>query len=431
MKFTLSTVTKCSGRLGMLGGLQRLPNVGLQTPALILHTKGGCVPHLSKEVMQLLSQESGFLQVSISNTLQMQEAIKASQLSFSEFTAQNSCASLLFLRDPSESPIAGIPEKESIPVYTRYGRRNLTAQDYMTVVETFRPDAYVPLYDGDTDAASSKKREQKSLDRTEKFVEQCLERHRNSDALRTSCLIGPIVGGFNEKLRERSVNFLQSLDASFVGYLIDGLYTHGVNVEHMDGTATLPIVTDVCSRLPAEKVRFCLGAFDPKLVLEMIAAGVDIFDTSYVYVKSAQQHRALVFSFDVASPGEHVTELDTTDTRWADDFSPILPGCSCYTCKKHSRAYVHHLHNTREMLGPILLMIHNLHHYMEYFKTIRTHVNNDTLPELKKHMAEQKTLPPYKPPVEDKKVLPASVLKTDLLPAADVVEDKQSKKQRA
>ena len=152
--------------------------------------------------------------------------------------------------------------------------------------------------------------------------------------------------------------FLRQSDDAFAGYLIEGLHMHGPSVARMDGSAALGIVANVCKQLPEAKVRLCFGSYDPALVLEMVAAGVDVFDTSYVYLKATQEHRALVFSFDVTSTEqEHVTELDTTDARWAEDFGPLLPGCKCYTCQKHSRAYVHHLHNTREMLGPILLMM--------------------------------------------------------------------------
>uniref|UniRef100_A0A182MR31 Queuine tRNA-ribosyltransferase accessory subunit 2 n=1 Tax=Anopheles culicifacies TaxID=139723 RepID=A0A182MR31_9DIPT len=428
MKFTLSTISKCSGRLGVLGGLDRLPNLSLATPGIIFHTKGGSIPHVSKEAMQHVCNEPTFLHVSISNTLHMQDAVQASRQTIAEFIAQNNCATLLFPRDPSEIPIPGVPEKELVPVYTRNGRRNISLEQYMTLVESFRPDAYVPLYDGDTDMNSSKKREQKSLDRTEKFLEQCLEWHRNSDALHSCSIIGPVVGGYNEKLREKSVEVLRKTDELFGGYLIDGLHMNGPSVTRLDGTALLPVVTAVCKQLPEEKVRFCFGSYDPMLVLDMVAAGVDVFDTSYVYLKAVQEHRALVFSFDVSSTEQHTTELDTTDSQWAEDFGPLLAGCRCYTCQKHSRAYVHHLFNTREMLGPILLMMHNLHHYIEYFKTIREHVRNDTLSVLKQHLAGQKSLPPYEPSKEEKVLTPAAA-KNDLSEITE--DDKQSKKQRA
>ncbi|XP_035913862.1 queuine tRNA-ribosyltransferase accessory subunit 2 [Anopheles stephensi] len=433
MKFTLSSVTKCSGRLGVLGGLDRLPNLSLPTPAIIFHTKGGSIPHLSKEAFQHVHPEpAAVLHLSISNTLHMQEAVRASRMTIAEFIAQNSSATMLFPRDPSEVPIPGTPEKDLLPVYTRNGRRSISMEQYMTLVEAFRPDAYAPLYDGDTDGKSSKKREQKSFDRTEMFVEQCLEWHRKSDGLQASRLIGPVVGGYNEKLREKSIELLRKSDDLFAGYLIDGLHMNGPAVARLDGTAVLPIVENVCKALPEEKVRLCFGSYDPTLVLDLVTAGVDIFDTSYVYLKAAQEHRALVFSFDVSAPEQRhtTTELDTTDAQWAEDFGPLLAGCRCYTCTKHSRAYVHHLYNTREMLGPILLMMHNLHHYIEYFKAIRQHVQNDSLPELKKHLAGQKALPPYEPPKEaDKVLVPAGEKETGV--PVEEMDDKLHKKQRA
>uniref|UniRef100_A0A182SRN5 tRNA-guanine(15) transglycosylase-like domain-containing protein n=1 Tax=Anopheles maculatus TaxID=74869 RepID=A0A182SRN5_9DIPT len=285
MKFTLSTVTKCSGRLGVLGGLDRLPSLSLPTPAIIFHTKGGTIPHLSKEAFQhVYNEQSAVLHLSISNTLHMQDAVKASRMTIAEFIAQNNCATMVFPRDPSEIPIPGTSEKDLLPVYTRKGRRSISLEQYMQLMEAFRPDVYAPLYDGDTDGKSSKKREQKSLDRTEKFVEQCLEWHRKSDALHASHLIGPVVGGYNEKLREKSVEFLRKSDDLFAGYLIDGLHTNGPSVAGLDGTVVLPIVENVCKALPEGKVRLCFGSYDPSLVLDMVTAGVDIFDTSYVYL---------------------------------------------------------------------------------------------------------------------------------------------------
>ncbi|XP_058066299.1 queuine tRNA-ribosyltransferase accessory subunit 2 [Anopheles bellator] len=433
MIFTLNSVSKCSGRLGILGGLERLPNLALQTPGLIFHTKGGSIPHVSKEVLQHISPEPQFLQLSISNTIHMEEAVRGCRTTIGEFIAQKDAASMLVLRDPSETPIAGVPERDSVPVYTRCGRRNVTAEEYMALVETFQPDLYVPLFDGDTDVGCSKKREQKSVDRTEKFVQRCLEWHRQSDKLRSANVIGPVVGGYNLKLREKAIEWLRQQDVDFAGYLIDGLHTNDPStVTQLDSAVLLPVVSSVCEALPEEKIRLCFGAYDPSVILDMVCAGVDVFDTSFAYVKAAQQHRAIVFSFDVATKLEVdklTTELDTSDAQWAEDFGPLLSGCSCYTCQTHSRAYVHHLYNTREMLGPILLMIHNLHHYMEYFKTIRSHVANDTVEQLKEHLSRQQTLPPYVAKTE-RKLSPAMVEKEPETIAVDP-EQKPTKKQRS
>ena len=61
-------------------------------------------------------------------------------------------------------------------------------------------------------------------------------------------------------------------------------------------------------------------------------------------------------------------EISLADEKYADDFTPISRSCSSLTCQKHTPAYVHHLLNTRELLGPVLFTIYNLHNYMEFSK---------------------------------------------------------------
>ena len=57
--------------------------------------------------------------------------------------------------------------------------------------------------------------------------------------------------------------------------------------------------------------------------------------------------------------------IDLTDKKYAKDGAPLVEGCTCLACKNHSRAYIHHLHQAKELLAQILLMGHNLHHFLE------------------------------------------------------------------
>lgn len=396
MKFVLETVSKCSGRIGTLSGsVDRLASVKLQSPALVLHTKGGSVPHLSKEVLHYLTGgEPQLMQYSLNGTAHMEEAVRACGEGISGFVAQKESLSLLVLRDPAEPCQPGYHEKDVVPVFGRSGRKNLTTESYMNLVEAFRPDVYVPLFDGDTDGASSKKRDLKSLERTETFVEQCLEVHRKSEKLKGASVLGPIVGGYNKKLREKSVQFVEQFKDDFSGYFISGLHSNGLSATEVKESALLDIVSSICQQLPSDKPRFMFGAFSPQLVLELILRGVDIFDTSYPYLKT-QQNRALNFSFNTADANVETrkNELDLKDSCWAEDFTGFVEGCQCLACTKHTKAYTHHLYNTREMLGPILLMIHNLHHYFEFFKAIRKHVAEDTIGELIAHIGKHLVVP--------------------------------------
>lgn len=395
MKFVLETVSKCSGRIGTLGGVDRLTSVKFQTPALVLHTKGGSVPHLSKEVLHYLnSAEPQLMQYSLNGTAHMEEAVRACGEGISGFVAQKESLSLLVLRDPTESCLPGYHEKDVVPVFGRSGRKNFNAESYMNLVEAFRPDVYVPLFDGDTDGASSKKREMKSLERTETFVEQCLEVHRKSEKLKGATVLGPIVGGYNKKLREKSVQFVEQFKEDFSGYFIAGLHSNGSSATEVKKTPLLAIVSSICQQLPSDKPRFMFGAFSPQIILELVSRGVDIFDTSYPYLKT-QQNRALNFSFNTSDTNvnSRKNELDLKDSYWAEDFTGFVEGCRCLACTKHTKAYTHHLYNTREMLGPILLMIHNLHHYFEFFKAIRKHVAEDTIGELVAHINNHLMVP--------------------------------------
>jgi queuine tRNA-ribosyltransferase len=63
--------------------------------------------------------------------------------------------------------------------------------------------------------------------------------------------------------------------------------------------------------------------------------------------------------------------VNLRNARHAADPRPLDPDCSCPCCRSYSRAYLHHLEKAREMLGPILLTLHNLHYYQELMAGIR------------------------------------------------------------
>lgn len=75
--------------------------------------------------------------------------------------------------------------------------------------------------------------------------------------------------------------------------------------------------------------------------------------------------------------------------RYKNDFKPFSDNCDCHACKNHTKAYTNHLLVTYELLGPILLTIHNLHRYKRFFEAIRESIKNDKLNDLKALVAEQ------------------------------------------
>ncbi|CAN0396128.1 unnamed protein product [Lampetra planeri] len=63
--------------------------------------------------------------------------------------------------------------------------------------------------------------------------------------------------------------------------------------------------------------------------------------------------------------------MNLREERFRGDLSPLLPGCPCYTCVHHSRAYLHHLLATKELLAGVLLSIHNVTRYHGFFAALR------------------------------------------------------------
>jgi queuine tRNA-ribosyltransferase subunit QTRTD1 len=294
------------------------------------------------------------------------------------------------MKEPTEVSKSGHNEREAVPIFTKRGKYLLSPKTFMKIVQAFQPNLYHMLCDGDTSQESGEKRTFKSVEKTDNFFKECLQIHKQSDKLKMSKIIASVEGGYNKKARELSIKYLNEYQAEIAGFLIDGLHTNGPDVIDMPEEPAIEIVNFVNSFLPAEKPRFTLGPYSPKMILELVKSGVDVFDSSYALVKTSQ-NEAITFKFDINDTENlrNKPEIDLADPIYKDEFEPFVKGCACIACKKHTRAYVHHLVNTKEMLAPILLMIHNLHHYIEFFKVIREHVKNDTIDKLIYHVSFQ------------------------------------------
>jgi len=112
--------------------------------------------------------------------------------------------------------------------------------------------------------------------------------------------------------------------------------------------------------------------------------GVDLFVTNYPSLLT-EHGLALVVPLDApfaAAPAEALVDpekLNLRDPVYVLDKRPLLQGCQCDACANHSRAYVHHLLNTEEMLGDVLLSIHNTHHWLAFFSAARRMIAEGTL----------------------------------------------------
>ena len=154
---------------------------------------------------------------------------------------------------------------------------------------------------------------------------------------------GIVQGGLDESLRQQCASAL--VEYAFDGYAIGGL---SVGEDPADMYRTLEFT---CPALPANQPRYLMGVGRPVDLLESIRRGVDLFDC---VMPTRNGRNALAFT------DEGVLRL-RNQCHQADP-RPLEEGCPCPACQR-SRAYLRHLFVTKEMLGPILLSIHNLTYY--------------------------------------------------------------------
>ncbi len=155
---------------------------------------------------------------------------------------------------------------------------------------------------------------------------------------------GIVQGGTFPHLRAASVAALVPL--GFEGLAIGGLAV-GEGQDAMFG-----VLDAVAPLLPADRPRYLMGVGTPDDLLGAVARGVDMFDC-VMPTRAGRTARAYT--------GGGV--LNLRNARHAGDPSALDPACSCLACTRHSRAYLHHLFRSAEMLGPMLLTAHNLTYY--------------------------------------------------------------------
>jgi queuine tRNA-ribosyltransferase len=159
-------------------------------------------------------------------------------------------------------------------------------------------------------------------------------------------------GGLDGDLRAQSSEALVALD--FDGYAIGGL---SVGEERAPMFAA---ATGAAAALPADKPRYFMGIGDPEGVIEVIARGIDMFDC-VLPTRTARTGSALTWE----------GRLNMRNARFARDPRPLVEGCCCPACTRFSRAYIRHLVNQEEILGPRLLSLHNLRFLLDLVAAAR------------------------------------------------------------
>ena len=197
-------------------------------------------------------------------------------------------------------------------------------------------------------------RTRRAMQRTHQWAERCLEAHQRGDQM----LFAIVQGGVYPELRQQSAEYLTSLE--FPGYAIGGL-SLGESKE-----VTYRITAETAARLPQDKPRYLMGVGSPEDIIEAVAAGIDIFDSA-LPTRVARNGALYTRAGRVNIANSGYKQLD----------APLDAGCDCYTCRRFSAAYLHHLFNCKELLAYRLATIHNLGFMYNLMRDIRQAILDD------------------------------------------------------
>lgn len=389
MKFTLINVRNGGCRLGMLSELGGNRSKTIETPMCMLYTRGGSAPHLTLDVLSKIQKVPVVAHIYLGSLLEHRDAVSELKEGVAKFCGMQDFAVYCSLHDPATEVPSGYNEKGGPAVWVKGGKYKLDVNNYLCMMEAFQADICEAVYDGDTQQDSSNKRITKAVDRTLSYLDEIQDKWKISKKLQKTALFGVVEGGYNIKERERSAR--ETVARNVDGYVIAGFHRYGPKMENFDFQEVTKICKKIMECIPDDKPRLMQNVWRPDKVLHGIEIGIDIFDSSYPYIVT-EKGSALVFTYDMnicnkmehnnKSSTSHGFEIDLTEKKYFDDFGPLLENCKCYTCQNFTRSYINHLLNTSELLSKVLLMIHNFHHYFEYFHQIRMSLKDGSFDKL-------------------------------------------------
>ena len=285
------------------------------------------------------------------------------------FTALPS--SVISLLAPRRTPAVAAPNgntNTSISIFTSTGFQSLSNKYYATCIRGLRPDIAISLADVSYGTVPGSKRVVKMGDRTQQWLSELISGKDEGQAI-----FAPVL----------PIDFHSQ--SEYVDHLADDLIDDISGLAFYDSNLIpdLPATSSLCNlpRLSLDEPA------SPNHILRQISLGVDIFTIPFIGF-ATDAGIALSFRFprpessDGTNTGTGSSVIPLGIDMWspshATSLLPLFTSCKCYTCTTHHRAYVQHLLSAKEMLGWVLLQIHNHHMISVFFTAVRESVRNGT-----------------------------------------------------
>jgi len=233
------------------------------------------------------------------------------------------------------------------------GSRHMLSPERSIEVQRLLDSDIVMQFDQLVPTTSSREQQAEAMERSVRWAKRSREEFdRGGDHSGRAAIFGIQQGALDEGLRKASAEAL--IEIGFDGYAVGGLAV-GEGQEAMLGCLDFAI-----EMLPADKPRYLMGVGKPDDIVEAVIRGIDMFDC-VLPTRSGRTGQA----FTAHGP------INMRNARFAEDSEPIEAGCPCPACTTFSRAYVHHLVRSGEILGAMLMTQHNLWFYQRLMQGLR------------------------------------------------------------
>lgn len=203
-----------------------------------------------------------------------------------------------------------------------------------------------------------------SCDRTVRWLRRCKAEMERLNSLPDTINKNQLLFGINQGCtfdRLRVENMCEIAELDLDGYAIGGLAV-GEPKEDM-----YRIISAVEPYMPKNKIRYLMGVGTPGNIIEAVSRGVDLFDC---VMPSRNARHGHIFTWNGI--------INMNNAKYRFDTQPLDPECDCPTCQKFTRAYIHHLFKSKEMLAMRLCVMHNLHFYNTLMQRIRDELDAGT-----------------------------------------------------
>ena len=322
--------------------------------------------------------------------------------------------------DPVQDAIHCSPKKSAdtstitsssthLMVWTENGRQQITPEQYYSASDGLRSHASVSLFDVCL-SDSSQRRRRTALQRATEWASEMMEREKqnipkgdHTEKKWGAYLIAPTNNGEKDReAKHQHETLQQALDTNKLSGIAFVGWQYATNHENQISLLQSAIKQ---FRLDVRQTSEDLAVLSTDSLLQILdtaCLGINVIGTN-LPARWAKAKKAAAFSYSGWKNHESKrmkvgqecdisqqdldengcfsvlagNAIDDKGGAWIRDSQPILPGCSCMTCRKHSRSYIYHLVMTKELLSEILLFIHNLHHLLGLIRELSEALKDD------------------------------------------------------